>query len=82
MRLIDADELKQYIIAFTEAGYGSIKIDKIVKYIDGQSTAYNVDKVVELLQKEKYSPGILEQDETYNIAIENAIKIVRSAVMY
>lgn len=53
MRLIDADELKDWIIAFGVAGYGSLQIEKITSYIDGQSTAYDADKVVEKLEERK-----------------------------
>lgn len=52
MKLIDADEFKEIILTYGKAGFGMLSIEKICELIDGQSTAYDVDKVVERLEKE------------------------------
>jgi len=54
-RLIDADEFKEIILTYGKAGYRALPIEKISELIDGQSTAYDVDKVV----------GRLEEDAKY-----------------
>lgn len=51
MRLIDADEFKEIILAYRDAGYGALRIEKISELIDGQFTAYDTDKVVEQLEE-------------------------------
>lgn len=50
MRLIDADVLKTYLKYVSEADVVSLK--KIIKAIDKQTTAYDIDKVVEELEDE------------------------------
>lgn len=47
MRLIDADMLKKYMIN------NSKEVERFLGYIDEQPTAYNVDEVVERLEKLK-----------------------------
>lgn len=47
MRLIDADEFKEIIVTYGKAGFAALRINKICELIDSQTTAYDVDKVVE-----------------------------------
>lgn len=52
MRLIDADEFKQQIAGMAiVTGYSAKKANKMCELIDEQSTAYDVDKVVERLEE-------------------------------
>lgn len=66
MRLIDADEFKEIIVAYEKAGFAALRINKICELIDGQPTAYDVDKVLERMEKAKY------EDDLYpcNLAVE------------
>lgn len=50
MRLINADEFREIILTYGKAGYRALLIEKISELIDSQSTAYDVDKVVEQLE--------------------------------
>lgn len=47
MRLIDADEFKEIIVAYGKAGFAALHINKICELIYSQTTAYDMDKVVE-----------------------------------
>lgn len=52
MRLIDADEFKRQIAGMAiVTGYSARKANKMCELIDKQSTAYDVDKVVEQLEE-------------------------------
>lgn len=54
MRLIDADEFKKQIAGMTIAnGYPADKANKMCELIDCQPTAYDADKVVELLTSDR-----------------------------
>ena len=67
MRLIDADEFKDYIIDNLE-GYKLLTdeyrvfakevICGFLKDIDDQPTAYDIDKVIEELEEEKRNPNL------------------------
>ncbi len=77
MRLIDAEEFKKQIAGMAIANnYPADKANKMCELIDCQPTAYDVDKVVEQLEKAKY------EDDLYpcNLAveIEEAKSIVKS----
>lgn len=50
MRLIDADEFKEIILAYGDAGYGALRIEKISELIDGQSTACDTDNVIKQIK--------------------------------
>lgn len=51
MRLIDADEFKKQIAGMAIVNnYPADKANKMCELIDGQPTAYEVDKVVERLE--------------------------------
>lgn len=66
MRLIDADEFKEIILTYGKAGYRALPIEKISELIDGQSTAYDVDKVVEQVRS-------IPHGETLNVELEEEI---------
>lgn len=51
MRLIDADEFKEIILTYGDAGYGALRIEKLSELIDSQSTADDVDKVLERFEE-------------------------------
>ena len=59
MRLIDADALKDTLLKYNY----TTAHNQIFRYIDEQPTAYDVDKVVEKLENEKYI-----HTENYNIS--------------
>lgn len=94
MRLIDADKFKKQIAGMAIANnYPADKANKMCELIDLQSTAYDVDKVVD--QLEKSSNDVLsnifayEEDDhkgIYNDGLSNgyekAIEIVKSGGVY
>lgn len=82
MRLIDADALQEVItqdwfldILLTQTGKNDMA-KKLVDMIDSVPTAYNVDKVVEELKKEKSNLADWAEDKAFEIGIETAIRIV------
>lgn len=81
MRLIDADVFKQQIAGMAiVAGYSPQKANRLCKLIDEQPTAYDVDKVVERLEKEKnplYREDGSLMGERTAIRIDKAIEIVK-----
>lgn len=50
MRLIDADDFKKFLNKLIELG---APYEDVVKLLDNQPTAFDVDKVVEQLEKQK-----------------------------
>lgn len=50
MRLIDADEFKEIILTYGEAGYAALRIEKITELIDGHSTAYDIDEMIDKIE--------------------------------
>ena len=83
-RLIDADKLIKYIEkSRKENPHIDIKIASnhnfehfhFIKLVNEQPTAYNVDKVVEQLEKESYYIDIETDRKVVNL--NEAIKIVR-----
>lgn len=78
MRLIDADMLKKYIMD------NGKETERFLQYIDEQPTAYNLEKVVENLERQRRIWGDLRYDRFFEgeeMAMEKAIKIVRDGVM-
>ena len=85
MRLIDADDFKKFMQALCKAGapYGYV-----VDLLDTQPTAYDVDKVVEELDKldvkaiKRYKGGTFGDYEgtDYYIKKSEAIEIVKAGV--
>ena len=76
MRLIDADKIDFEKVFIGASDFAKDTREAAQKLIDEQPTAYDVDKVVEQLEKAKY------EDELYpcNLAveIEEAKSIVKS----
>lgn len=85
MRLIDADKFKQQIAAVcVENHYDTGRANSLIKLIDAQPTAYDVEKVIKLLDNRAASAK--EYWDAFNDscafgemnAYEQAIEIVRS----
>ena len=55
----------------------TVSIRDVKTIIKEQPTAYDVDKVVEELEKEKIKKAWEHEDRMYNCAIDNAIEIVK-----
>lgn len=82
MRLIDTDELKENVNASLNTGRETFSPELIYELVDEQPTAYDVDKVVEQLEKLKDT----EQDDSvaemvrtriWNKAIQSTISVVK-----
>lgn len=71
MRLIDADEFKEIILTYGKAGYRALPIEKISDLIDSQSTAYDMDKVIDAVRFNCYGLGM---DESSTEIIVDDIK--------
>ncbi len=84
MRLINADEFREIILTYGKAGYRALLIEKISELIDSQSTAYDVDKVVEQLEAEserwKESGEAYEDQKELGVSegFKKAIEIAKS----
>jgi hypothetical protein len=81
MRLIDADKFKQQVVGMViSMHYPANKANAWCELIDAQPTAYDVDSVVEQLEKEKNplyrEDGSLMGERTV-IRIDKAIEIVK-----
>lgn len=79
MRLIDADDALQRFIKEAEAsGRGCIHINTIKRILQDIDTAYDIEKVVAELEKEK-AKSIYDSDSVIDVksAYRKAIDIVR-----
>ena len=81
MRLIDADKFKQQVVGMViSMHYPANKANAWCELIDAQPTAYDVDSVVEQLEKEKNplyrEDGSLMGERTV-IRIDKAIESVK-----
>lgn len=83
MRPIDADELKKTLLEYNY----TTERNQIFRYIDEQPTAYDVDKVVEELNKiKKYNLNLADMmldiqangTNRHFICLEDAIEIVKA----
>lgn len=78
MRLIDADSFLGFMTELEEAGAEHISFDDLKKFISGQRTAYDVDKIVKRLEDMKYvmmgNYGV--RREVVNF--DDSVKIVKS----
>lgn len=78
MRLIDADKLKQSVTnEMIKAELNSplyCTLECVIADIEGQPTAYDVDRVVEQLEEFVKESGNVD----YNRAMIEAIKVVKS----
>nr|DAT28762.1 MAG TPA: hypothetical protein [Caudoviricetes sp.] len=81
MRLIDADKLKKDILLQNILGEPIQKIiDRYIHIVDEQPTAFDVDKVVGELKRDKFieSECILSDvHQGYNAGLSRAIEIVK-----
>ena len=86
MRLIDADNIRDCAkyIKINEHFEPYIMVDDLVKLLDEQPTAYDIDKVIKELEKVKNKDTEIALDETqkercfwYAQGMNRAIKIVK-----
>nr|DAE65569.1 MAG TPA: hypothetical protein [Caudoviricetes sp.] len=81
MRLIDADKLKKDILLQNILGEPIQKIiDRYIHIVDEQPTAFDVDKVIGELKRDKFieSECILSDvHQGYNAGLSRAIEIVK-----
>ena len=87
MRLIDTDELLELYEGFEDMGL-KVPVEVVVQSIKDMPTAYDIDKVVEQLEKERgiafvtlANTGNKELDFTYQNVVaymDKAIEIVKS----
>jgi len=75
MRLIDADELKEWITGHCDIELDEATEGEILRVIDDQPTAYDVDKVVEQFKKER--KFWLNRNIVPAINLDKAISIVK-----
>lgn len=79
MRLIDADDFKKFMQALCNAG---APYESVVELLDKQSTAYDIDKVIEELEKIRAKETCnKEKCDTKEICricvVDDAIEIVK-----
>ena len=87
MRLIDADDFKKFMQALCKAGS---PYESFIELLDKQTTAYDIDKVVEELEQKKeevqrmrntcVALSDLEVCDIENVTYERAIEIVKAGV--
>ncbi|NLZ46703.1 MAG: hypothetical protein GX896_08435, partial [Clostridiales bacterium] len=78
MKLIDADELKDWITGHCDIELDEATEGEILRVIDDQFTAFDVDKVVEQLKEcERYVYDAVSDEDNYVIDTEKAIEIVK-----
>lgn len=81
MKLIDVDELKKQIAGMTIKNHYSVKrANALCKLLDEQPTAFDVDKVIGELKRDKFieSECILSDvHQGYNAGLSRAIEIVK-----
>ena len=79
MRLIDVDELKKQITGMTIKNHYSVKrANALCKLLDEQPTAFDVDKVVQQLEKRSTLAKPVGWTKSYEIVILNdAVEIVK-----
>ena len=81
MRLIDTDKLKKDILLQNILGEPIQKIiDRYIHIVDEQPTAFDVDKVISELERDKFieSECILSDvHQGYNAGLSRAIEIVK-----
>lgn len=76
MRLIDADKMK---IGLSEKTKTDSEASRFIDIIDGQSTAYDLDKVVEQLREKSFISGDrIGVSDLKIVMAEKAIEIVKS----
>ena len=79
MNLIDADKLQEDLEKVKKESATFVDILHIIEFqivVDAQPTAFNVDKVVEQLEKESYYIDIETDREVVNL--NEAIEIIKA----
>lgn len=78
MRLINADKLKEAINSSLNTGRETFSPEIICEAVDEQPTAFDVDKVVEQLEKRSTLAKPVGWTKSYEIVILNdAVEIVK-----
>lgn len=80
MRLIDADKLN-----FSEQHYNKSQMKAILDFIDNQPTAYDVNKVINQMEKDKFidcETILSDVHQGYNAGLSRAIEIVKAGDSY
>lgn len=81
MRLIDANKLKKDILLQNILGEPIQKIiDRYIHIVDEQPTAFDVDKVVSELKRDKFIESecvLSDAHQGYNAGLSRAIEIVK-----
>ena len=79
MRLIDADEFKKQIAGMSIVNnYPADKDNKMCELIDWQKTAYDVNRVVELLEEKVLNTSDTQIGISARMAFGKSIEIVKS----
>ena len=90
MRLIDVDNFKQFLHNLQDAGAEHVDFDDLHKFLDEQPTTYDVEHVVEKLEKlPQYKPNLADamlQIQKFGktsplIRLDSAIEIVKCGVI-
>ena len=90
MRLIDVDNFKKFLHNLQDAGAEHVDFDDLHKFLDEQPTTYDVENVVEKLEKlPQYKPNLADamlQIQKFGnasplIRLDNAIDIVKCGVI-
>lgn len=79
MRLIDADALKKNLKSVTLSNGTLLNTNTVLLLLDKYPTAYDVDKVVEQLEKESYQEFC---DSERIVIMADAIEIVKAGGNY
>ena len=85
MRLIDADILIEKLKSYAECDWNKSLctmlpnvVDDCIEFVEEQTTAYDIDKVVNELEEAKHEICLSDDDlEHYQNGIDNAIEIVK-----
>ena len=78
MRLIDADKIQEHLEKVKKESASLVDLSHIIGFqsvVDAQPTAFDVDKIVEQLEKESYYIDIETDREVVNL--NEAIEIIR-----
>ena len=90
MRLIDADILIEKLKSYAECDWNKSLctmlpnvVDDCIEFVEKQTTAYDIDKVVEELEERKHEICLSDDDlEYYQNGIDEAIEIVKQGGVY
>lgn len=83
MRLIDADKLKKDLKSVTLSNGTLVNTNAVLLLLDKYPTAYDVDKVVKQLEKDKFidcETILSDVHQGYNAGLSRAIEIVKAGV--